>query len=157
MTASCDSCDHTAAKAVLLTLVDKEQGYVGLVQAAVKGADPFAVGYVASLLDRIRSGEVCLRHDNEPSLVQLVERVRVIRSPRKTTLSPIVRAEHEMVGAVERAPDDAGAREVHEIGHVRAHRDRCRSRPRAVPLDGQARGLEHDALPAARRPRNDSL
>ena len=91
------------AKATLLTLVDTEFGYLGLAQVAKKGDDAFAIRYLASFLDRMRCDEVRLRYDNENSMVQLAEKVRAFRSPRKTTLEPIVRAEHEMVGAVERA------------------------------------------------------
>ena len=91
------------AKATLLTMVDTEFGYLGLVQVAKKGDDAFAIRYLASFLDRMRCDEVRLRYDNENTMVQLTEKVRAFRSPRKTTLEPIVRAEHEMVGPVERA------------------------------------------------------
>ncbi len=58
---------------------------------------------MANFLDRMRSDEVRLRYDNEPSLVQFMEKVKTLRNPRMTTLEPIIRAEHKMVGAVERA------------------------------------------------------
>ncbi len=51
----------------------------------------------------MHSGEVRLRYDNEPSLVQLMEEVKAFRSPRQTTLETVIRAEHDVVGAIERA------------------------------------------------------
>ena len=71
-------------------------------QAQKKGGEPFAIRFLASFLDRMRCDEVRLKHDNEPSMVQLVDKVRTMRAPRKTTLEPIIRAEHEMIGAAER-------------------------------------------------------
>ena len=69
-------------------------------ETAKYGDDAFAIGHLASILDRMRCDEVRLHYDNESSTVQLAERVQALRSPRKTTLEPIIRAEHDEVGAV---------------------------------------------------------
>ena len=103
MSASGDSCGELQSKATLLTVVDVDQGYMAQLVVSKKGDDAFAIRFVSSFLDRMRCDEVRLKHDNEPSLTQLVDKVKCFRMPRKTTLEPIIRAEHEMVGAVERA------------------------------------------------------
>ena len=84
-------------------MVDVEQGYKAALQVQKKGDEPFAIRFLSSFLDRMRCDEVRLKHDNEPSMVQLVDKVRAFRAPRKTTLEPIIRAEHEMISAAERA------------------------------------------------------
>ena len=49
------------------------------------------------------SEEVRLRYDNAWSMVQLAEKAKAFRHPKMTKLEPIVHAEHQMAGAVERA------------------------------------------------------
>ena len=67
------------------------------------GLYAFAMRFTASFLDRLLAPVARTRFDNEPALVQLVDRVAEFRVPRETLKEPIVRAEHERVGAVERA------------------------------------------------------
>ena len=103
MSATGEMCNFQVAKATVLTVVDADQGEVAANQVAKKGEDQFAIRFVSSFLDRMYCEEVRLRYDNEPSMVQLAEKVKAFRMPRLTRLEPIVRAEHQMAGAVERA------------------------------------------------------
>ena len=59
--------------------------------------------FLSSFLDRMRCDEIIVRHDTEPAMTYLVDRVKEFRMPRKTTIQPNIRAEHQGVGAVERA------------------------------------------------------
>ena len=103
MSARGELCSFQAAKATVLTSVDAEQGEVAATQVAKKGDDQFAIRFVATFLDRMYSDEVRLRYDNEWSMVQLEEKVKALRHPKMTKLETIVRAEHQMAGAVESA------------------------------------------------------
>ena len=103
MSATGELCSFQAAKATVLTIVDTEQGEASATHVAKKGDEQFAIRFVASFLDRIYSEEVRLRYENEPAMVQLAEKVKAFRHPKMTRLEPIVRAEHQMTGAVERA------------------------------------------------------
>ena len=76
MSATSELCGEKQAKACMLTLVDVEQAYISALLVAKKGNEPFATRFVASFLDRVRCDEVRVRHDNEPSLVQLVDKVK---------------------------------------------------------------------------------
>ena len=90
-------CSEQQAKATFLSMIDVEQGYVAALQVQKKGDEAFAIRFLSSFLDRMRCDEVKLKYDNEPGMKQLVHMVRNFRSPRKTTLEPIIRAEHEML------------------------------------------------------------
>jgi hypothetical protein len=109
LSATGELCTEQQAKATFLSMIDVEQGYVAAFQVQKKGDEPFAIRFLASFLDRMRCDEVKLKFDNEPGMKQLAQMVRNFRSPRKTTLEPIIRAEHEMRGAAERAHRTIGA------------------------------------------------
>lgn len=98
-----DVCTMERAKATVIVMVDCDVNEYGLMQVKKKGYDTFAVRFTASFLDRLLAPVVRTRFDNEPALVQLVDKVAEFRMPRETLKEPIVRAEHEGVGAVERA------------------------------------------------------
>jgi hypothetical protein len=109
LSATGELCTEQQAKATFLSMIDVEQGYIAALQVQKKGDEPFAIRFLASFLDRMRCDEVKLKFDNEPGMKQLAQMVRNFRSPRKTTLEPIIRAEHEMLGAAERAHRTIGA------------------------------------------------
>ena len=96
-------------------------------------------------------------HDNEPAMVQLAERIRDFRAPRKTQLEPIVRAEHEGVAVVERFHQTLQA-------HVRAMRLDFRARTGENIAPGHALwtalaacSVGSHAVPAQRTARGDRL
>ena len=63
------------AKATVLTMVDIDSGYVGV----------------------LRAEKTRLRYDNEPAMRLLAEKIAAFRHPRTTILEPINRAEHQSV------------------------------------------------------------
>ncbi len=79
MTGSGDPGSETQAKATFLAMIDVDTGYVGLVQVARKGDDPFSIRCLTSFFDRMRSDEVRIKCDSEPSILLLVGKVKNFR------------------------------------------------------------------------------
>ena len=96
-------CPEVQAKATVLTMVDMDSGYVGVLMVSGKSPDNFTVRSSSSFVDELRAEKTRLRYDNEPAMRLLAEKIAAFRHPRTTILGPINRAEHQSVGGVERA------------------------------------------------------
>ena len=95
-------CPKSQAKATLLTTVDVDTGYVGVLMVTGKSPDNFMVRSIAVYVDKVRAEKTKLRYDNEVAMRQLADRIASFRHPRSSILKPISRAEHQSVGGVER-------------------------------------------------------
>ena len=69
-------------KATVLTMVDMETGYVGVLM--VKSPDNFMMKSTASFVDKLRAEKTRLIYDNEPAMRQLAEKIATFRHPRTT-------------------------------------------------------------------------
>ena len=96
-------CPEAQAKATVLTMVDMDSGYVGVLMVSGESSDNFTARSSSSLVDELRAEKTRLRYNNEPAMRSLAEKVAAFRHPRTTILEPINRAEHQSVGGVERA------------------------------------------------------
>ena len=96
-------CPEAQAKATVLTMVDRDSGYVGVLMVSGKSPDNFTVRSSSSFVDKLRAEKTRLRYDNEPAMRLLAEKIAAFRHPRTTILEPINSAEHQSVGGVERA------------------------------------------------------
>ena len=96
-------CPEAQAKATVLTMVDMDSGYVGVLMVSGKSPDNFTVRSSSSFVVKLRAEKARLRYDNEPAMRLLAEKIAAFRHPRTTILEPINRAEHQSVGGVERA------------------------------------------------------
>ena len=103
MSSTGDSCKEGQHKATCITCADGDGGYIGCAQVEKKGIDNYGVKYCAAFLDSTHAAEVTVRVDNEPALVQMAEAVGDVRVPRVTRVEKINRAEHQQIGAAERA------------------------------------------------------
>ena len=95
-------CPEAHAKATVLTMVDTDTGYVGVLMVSGNSPDCFMVWSTSSFVDTLRAEKTRLRYDNEPAMRQLAENIATLRHSRTTILEPINRAEHQSVGVVER-------------------------------------------------------
>ena len=84
------------AKATVLTMVDMDTGYVGVLVSG-ESPDNLMARSTASFVDKLRAEKKRLRCDNEPAIRQLPEKLA-----RSTILEPLTRAKHQSVGGVER-------------------------------------------------------
>ena len=121
-------CPEARTKATVLTMVDMDTGYVGLLMVSGKSPDNFMVKSTSSFVDEMRAEKTRLRDDSEPAMRQVAEKTATFRHPRTTVLVPINRAEHQSVGRVERA------------------HQRMQAGPRALRTDIRARTRE-DMVP----------
>ena len=96
-------CPEAQAKATVLTMVDMDSGYVGVLMVSGKSPENFTVRSSSSFVEKLRAEKTRLRYDNEPAMRLLAEKIAAFRHPRTTILEPINRAEHQSVGGVERA------------------------------------------------------
>ena len=74
------------AKATVLTMVDMDSGYVGVLMVSGKSPDNFAVRSSSSFVDKLRTEKTRLRYDNEPAMRLLAEKIAAFRHPRTTIL-----------------------------------------------------------------------
>ena len=88
-------CPEAQAKATVLTLVDTDTGYVGVLLVTRKNPDNFMVRSSGSFIDKLRAEKTKLRYDIEPAMRQLAERIASFRHPRSTILEPINRRRSE--------------------------------------------------------------
>ena len=91
-------CPEAQAKATVLTMVDMDSGYVGVLMVSGKSPDNFTVRSSSSFVDKLRAEKTRLRYDNEPAMRLLAEKIA-----STTILEPINRAEHQSVVGAERA------------------------------------------------------
>ena len=91
-------CPEAQAKATVLTMVDMDSGYVGVLMVSGKSTDIFTVRSSSSFVDKLRAEKTRLRYDNEPAMRLLAEKIAAFRHPRTTILEPVNRAEHQSVG-----------------------------------------------------------
>ena len=96
-------CPEAQAKATVLTMVNMDSGYVGVLMVSGKSPYNFTARSSSSFVDKLRAEKTRLRYDNEPAMRLLAEKIAAFRHPRTTILEPINRAEHQSVGGVERA------------------------------------------------------
>ena len=61
-------CPEAQAKATVLTMVDMDSGYVGVLMVSGKSSDNFAVRSSSSFVDKLRAEKKRLRYDNEPAI-----------------------------------------------------------------------------------------
>ena len=85
-------CPEAQAKATVLTMVDMDSGYVGVLMVSGKSPDNFKVRSSSSDVD-LRAEKTRLRYDNEPAMRTLAEKIAAFRHPRTTILEPINRAD----------------------------------------------------------------
>ena len=118
-------CLEAQAKATVLTIVDMDSGYVGVLMVSGKSPDNFTVRSSSSFVDKLRAAKTRLRYDNEPAMRLLAEKIAAFRHPRTTILEPINRAEHQSVGGDERA-EYSSCNTSAEIAHSNQdRRGRC--------------------------------
>ena len=87
-------CPEAQANATVLTMVDMDSGYVGVLMVSGKSPDNFTVrSSSSSFVDKLRTEKTRL----------MAEKIAAFRHPRTTILEPINLAEHQSVGGVERA------------------------------------------------------
>ena len=96
-------CLEAHAKATVLTMVDMDTGYVGVLVVSGKSPDNFMVGSTASFVNKLMAEKTRLRYDNEPAMRQLAETIAAFRHPRSTIPKPTNPTEHRSVNGVERA------------------------------------------------------
>ena len=82
-------------KATVLTMVDMDSGYVGVLMVFGKSPDNFTVRSSSSFVDKLRAEKTRLRYDNELWMRLLAEKIAAFRHPRTTILEPINRAGHQ--------------------------------------------------------------
>ena len=58
-------CPEAQAKATVLTMVDVDSGYVGVLMVSGKSPDNFRVRSSSSFKDKLRAEKTRLRYDNE--------------------------------------------------------------------------------------------
>ena len=80
-------CPEAQAKATVLTMVDMDSGYVGVLMVSGKSPDNFAVRSSSSFVDKLRAEKTRLRYDNEPAMRLLAEKIAAFRHPRTTILN----------------------------------------------------------------------
>ena len=82
-------CPEAHAKADVLTMVDMDTGYVGVLMVSGKSPDNFIVRSTASFVDKLKAEKTRLRYDNEPAMRQLAEKTATLRQPRTAILEPV--------------------------------------------------------------------
>ena len=88
-------CPEAQAKATVLTMVDMDSGYVGVLMVSCKSPDNFTARSSSSFVDKLRAEKTRLRYGNELAMRLLAEKIAAFRNPRTTVLEPINRAEHQ--------------------------------------------------------------
>ena len=68
-------CPEAQAKATVLTMVDMDSGYVGVLMVSGKSPDNFAVRSSSSCVDKLRAEKTRLRYDNEPAMRLLARKL----------------------------------------------------------------------------------
>ena len=96
-------CPEAQTKGTVLTMVDMNTGYVGVLMLSGKSPDNFTVRSSSSFVDKWRAEKTRLRYENELAMRLLAEKIAAVRHPRTTILEPINRAEHQSGGGVESA------------------------------------------------------
>ena len=85
-------CPEAHAKTTVLTMVNMDTGYVGVLIVSGKGPDNFTVRSTSSFVDKLRAAKTRLGYDTEPAMRQLAEKIATFRHPRTTILEPLNRA-----------------------------------------------------------------
>ena len=94
-------CPEAQAKATVLTMVDMDSGYVGVLMVSGKRSDNFTVRSSSSFVDNLRAEKTRLRYDSEPAMRLLAEKLQhsVIHARPSWSQSTA----QSLVGGVERA------------------------------------------------------
>ena len=79
-------CPEAQAKATVLTIVDMDSGYVGVLMVSGKSPDNFTVRSSSSFVDKLRAEKTRLRYDNELAMRLLAEKIAAFSHPRTTIL-----------------------------------------------------------------------
>ena len=88
-------CPEAQAKATVLTMVDMNTGYVGVLMVSGKSLDNFTARSSSSF-DKLRAGKTRLRYDNEPAMRLLAEKIAAFRhSWSQSTVQRVFKLQHE--------------------------------------------------------------